>query len=53
MTEVLIGVVLVAEGSGVHMNKGYIYFAMTFSLAVEFLNLRVRGPGQALRPAAN
>jgi predicted tellurium resistance membrane protein TerC len=44
---ILIGVVLVAEGSGVHMNKGYIYFAMAFSLAVEFLNIRVRGRGQA------
>ena len=40
---ILIGVVLVAEGSGVEMNKGYIYFAMAFSLAVEFLNIRVRG----------
>ena len=39
---ILIGVVLVAEGSGVKMNKGYIYFAMAFSLAVEFLNIRVR-----------
>lgn len=44
---ILIGVVLVAEGSGMHMNKGYIYFAMAFSLAVEFLNIRVRGRGQA------
>lgn len=44
---ILIGVVLVAEGSGVHMNKGYIYFAMAFSLAVEFLNIRVRGHGKA------
>ncbi len=39
---ILIGVVLVAEGSGVEMNKGYIYFAMAFSLVVEFLNIRVR-----------
>ena len=39
---ILIGVVLVAEGSGVKMNKGYIYFAMAFSMAVEFLNIRVR-----------
>ncbi len=38
---ILIGVVLVAEGSGVSMNKGYIYFAMAFSLIVEFLNIRV------------
>jgi predicted tellurium resistance membrane protein TerC len=39
---ILIGVVLVAEGSGVKMNKGYIYFAMAFSMAVEFLNIRVQ-----------
>jgi predicted tellurium resistance membrane protein TerC len=36
----LIGVMLVAEGIGTHFNKGYIYFAMTFSLLVEFLNIR-------------
>ncbi len=39
---ILIGVMLVAEGIGTHFNKGYIYFAMAFSLAVEFLNMRVR-----------
>ncbi len=39
---ILIGVMLVAEGSGVEMNKGYIYFAMAFSLVVEFLNIRLR-----------
>lgn len=39
---VLIGVVLVADGFGMHVPKGYIYFAMAFSLAVEMLNLRVR-----------
>ena len=39
---ILIGVMLVAEGVGAHMDKGYIYFAMAFALAVEFLNLRVR-----------
>ena len=38
---ILIGVMLVAEGIGTHMNKGYIYFAMAFSLIVELLNLRV------------
>jgi predicted tellurium resistance membrane protein TerC len=38
----LIGVMLVAEGIGTHFNKGYIYFAMAFSLVVEGLNLRVR-----------
>ncbi len=38
----LIGVMLVAEGMGQHMNKGYIYFAMGFSLVVEMLNMRYR-----------
>ena len=38
----LIGVVLIAEGWGLHIPKGYIYFAMAFSVAVEMLNLRVR-----------
>ncbi len=38
----LIGVLLVAEGMGQHVNKGYIYFAMAFSLAVEFLNMKMR-----------
>jgi predicted tellurium resistance membrane protein TerC len=36
----LIGVMLVAEGMGTHVEKGYIYFAMAFSLLVELLNLR-------------
>jgi predicted tellurium resistance membrane protein TerC len=38
----LIGVMLVAEGMGTHMAKGYVYFAMTFSLFVEMLNMRYR-----------
>ena len=38
----LIGVMLVAEGMGSHMEKGYIYVAMAFSLFVELLNLRYR-----------
>jgi predicted tellurium resistance membrane protein TerC len=38
----LIGVVLVADAFGKHVEKGYIYFAMAFSFAVEMLNLRVR-----------
>jgi len=40
---ILIGVMLVAESIGTPINKGYIYFAMAFSLLVEFLNMRVRG----------
>jgi len=38
----LIGVMLVAEGLGQHINKGYIYFAMAFALIVELLNMRLR-----------
>jgi predicted tellurium resistance membrane protein TerC len=38
----LIGVMLVAEGMGTHVEKGYIYFAMAFSLLVEMLNMRYR-----------
>jgi predicted tellurium resistance membrane protein TerC len=38
----LIGVLLVAEGMGQHLDRGYVYFAMGFSLFVEMLNLRVR-----------
>lgn len=37
----LIGVMLVAEGFGKHIEKGYIYFAMAFSLLVELLNLKI------------
>jgi predicted tellurium resistance membrane protein TerC len=40
----LIGVVLVADGLGQHIPKGYIYFAMAFSLGVETLNMRTRKP---------
>jgi predicted tellurium resistance membrane protein TerC len=38
----LIGVMLTAEGMGQHVSKGYIYFAMAFSLLVEILNMRFR-----------
>ena len=38
----LIGVLLVAEGMGAHLDRGYVYFAMGFSLVVELLNLRAR-----------
>jgi predicted tellurium resistance membrane protein TerC len=38
----LIGVTLVVEGCSGHVSKGYIYFAMAFSLGVEMLNLRMR-----------
>lgn len=38
----LIGFTLMAEGFDIHVPKGYIYFAMAFSVAVEMLNIRVR-----------
>jgi predicted tellurium resistance membrane protein TerC len=40
----LIGVSLIAEGLDHHIPKGYIYFAMAFSVFVEMLNLRIRKP---------
>ena len=39
----LIGMSLVAEGLDLHIPKGYIYFAMAFSVFVELINLRIRG----------
>jgi predicted tellurium resistance membrane protein TerC len=38
----MIGIALIAEGLNQHIPKGYIYFAMAFSLGVELLNLRAR-----------
>lgn len=38
----LVGVVLIADGCGQHIEKGYIYFAMAFSFGVEMLNIRMR-----------
>jgi predicted tellurium resistance membrane protein TerC len=39
---ILIGVVLVADGVGMHIPKGYIYFTMAFSICIEMLNLKMR-----------
>jgi len=39
----LIGFTLVVEGVEMHIPKGYIYFAMFFSIFVEFLNMKIRG----------
>jgi predicted tellurium resistance membrane protein TerC len=39
---ILIGVLLTADGFGQHLSRGYLYFAMAFSLVVEIINLRVR-----------
>ncbi len=46
---ILIGVMLIAEGIGTEVNKGYIYFAMAFALLVEALNLRMHSKS---KPAA-
>ncbi len=43
---ILVGVALIAEGFDLHIPKGYIYFAMAFSLAVEMLNIRLRKSSQ-------
>ena len=42
----LIGVSLIAEGFEQHIPKGYVYFAMAFSVFVEIINLRVRGKSE-------
>jgi len=42
----LIGVLLVADTFGRHVDKGYVYFAMAFSFCVELLNMRVRKKGR-------
>ncbi len=39
---VLVGVTLIAEGFDTHVPKGYIYFAMAFSIVVELINIRLR-----------
>jgi predicted tellurium resistance membrane protein TerC len=46
---VLVGVTLIAEGFGTHVPKGYIYFAMAFSFAVEMVNIRMRKKGHPVR----
>ena len=45
----LIGVSLVGDGLDMHVPKGYIYFAMGFSVFVEMINLRVRGSSSPVR----
>jgi predicted tellurium resistance membrane protein TerC len=45
----LIGVSLIADGFDVHIPKGYIYFAMGFSVFVEAINLRVKRKGKAVK----
>lgn len=46
---IMIGVVLMAEGFHVHIPKGYVYFAMAFSLGVEMLNLRLRKGAEPIK----
>ncbi|MEZ5562024.1 MAG: TerC family protein [Gammaproteobacteria bacterium] len=43
----VVGVALVADGAGTHIPRGYIYFAMAFSVTVEMLNLRLRKKAEA------
>ena len=47
----LIGVILIADGLGLHVPKGYIYFALAFSVAVETLNHWVRRRRRRLKAA--
>jgi predicted tellurium resistance membrane protein TerC len=49
----LIGLSLIAEGFGQHVPKGYIYFAMGFSVFVEMINLRVRSRASAVHLRRN
>ncbi len=46
---IMVGGALVAEGFGAHVPKGYIYFAMAFSVGVEMLNLRMRPAAPKLK----
>ncbi len=46
----LIGVLLVADAFGHHIDKGYVYFAMAFALAVELVNMRARKKARARAP---
>ena len=46
---ILIGSLLVAEGTGAHINRGYLYFAMAFALVVEMMNIRFRQRGEAVK----
>jgi predicted tellurium resistance membrane protein TerC len=48
---VMIGVLLVAEGTGAHLSKGYVYFGMAFALSIELLNMRYRKRHQHLEGA--
>ena len=45
----MIGLVLIADGFDHHVPKGYVYFAMAFSVLVEMLNIRVRRRREPVR----
>ena len=45
----LIGMTLIGEGTGLHIPKGYVYFAMGFSVFVEMLNLRLKKKGKPVQ----
>lgn len=47
---IMVGLTLIVEGFDVHVPKGYIYFAMAFSVAVEMLNLRLRSKREKKTP---
>ena len=47
---ILIGVMLVAEGLGQHIDKGYIYAAMAFAMVVEMINMQIRRPKRKKEP---
>jgi predicted tellurium resistance membrane protein TerC len=49
---ILVGFALIAEGLDFHVPKGYIYFAMAFSVAVELLNIRMRARAKRRRAGA-
>ena len=46
---IMVGMALIAEGFEFHVPKGYIYFAMAFSVAVEMLNLKIRKKQEPVR----
>jgi predicted tellurium resistance membrane protein TerC len=47
---VVVGVVLIVDGFDHHVPKGYIYFAMAFSICVELLNIRARKKKAKVEP---
>ena len=47
---VMIGVLLIADGLGQHLPRGYVYFAMAFSLTVEIINLRAGARRRTFKP---